>query len=138
MAKGQKIILAGQRKSKQKSRKSNKDEFIDTRFPRMFSEENAKARLAQAQSITDLKNLGPSSEKEFHRAGIKSAQQLLKMGWVKAYIQLVRHNPRNCHSMFAYAIIGAVQNIEWNRISIEEKHQAQKLSAELRVKITRK
>lgn len=138
MVKDQKKIKAGQVKVKSKSRFNKKDEYIDTRFPRMFSDENSVERLAQATRIIDLKNLGPSSELEFHRAGIKNAQQLLGMGWEKAYTQLVRANHKNCHSMFAYAIIGAVKNVEWSRISEEDKQAAKKLSAILREKISKK
>ena len=109
-----------------------KDDSIDTRFPRMFSDDNSSKRLAQAQRITDLKNLGPSSEAAFHRAGIKTAQQFLRLGWKQAYTKLVQSNPRNCHSMFAYAIIGAVQNLEWNRIREIDKEAARILSHQLR------
>lgn len=138
MVKVQKKIKAAQIQVKSNSRYKNKAEDIDTRYPRMFSEENSLLRLSQAKAITDLKNLGPSSEKEFHRAGIKSAQQLLKMGWEKAYTKIVSRNSKNCHSMFAYAIIGAVKNQEWSRISEDDKLAARLVSQQLREKMSKK
>lgn len=99
-------------------------EKIDTRTPRMFGDEPAEQTLAAAQRISDLKNMGPVTEEVFKKAGIKTAPQFIKMGWKKAMIQLVKSNPKNRHTIFAYVLIGALTNKEWNRLSDEEKIEA--------------
>ncbi len=97
---------------------------IDTRTPRMFSEEPADEVLKKAQKIRDLKNLGTVTEKEFAKIGLTSAQQFIKLGWKKTLVKLVQKNPRNRHSIFAYALIGALTNTEFSRITEEEKAEA--------------
>lgn len=105
---------------------------IDTRRPRMFSDEPFKDRIKKATKVSDLKNLGPTSEKEFLKAGIKTANQFVKLGWKKSLEKLVKSNPKNRHSIFAYALIGALQNKEWNRISDEDKLEAKEFVASLK------
>jgi hypothetical protein len=105
---------------------------IDTRKPRMFSDEPAEQVLKIAVKISDLKNLGEVTERSFHRAGIKTAQQFIKMGWKKALIKLVALDPKNRHTMFAYALIGALTNKEWNGLSEEEKQEAKEFTLSLK------
>lgn len=98
----------------------------------MFRDEPNEEYFSRAKKISDLKNLGPESEKILNKAGIKTAQQFLKLGWKKCYVKMVQVNPRNRHSVFAYALIGAEKNIEWSRISDKDKEQARALTAELK------
>ncbi len=104
--------------------KSPLSTHIDTRTPRMFSEQPVEEVLKSAKKISDLKNLGAITEKEFVKIGITSAQQFIKLGWKKALFKLVQKNPRNRHSMFAYALIGALTNTELSRITDAEKAEA--------------
>lgn len=117
-----------------KSKKSSvkRDAASDMRRPRMFRDEPVEERLTSAKKISDLKNLGPASEKEFAKAGIKSAGQFIKMGWKKALIKLVKSNPKNRHSLFAYALIGALTNKEWNGLSEAEKKEAREFTNSLK------
>jgi predicted flap endonuclease-1-like 5' DNA nuclease len=112
------------KKDTSKKEKSEKIEKIDTRTPRMFSDEPAEEALVKAKNISDLKNLGPNAEKAFRKAGIKTANAFIKMGWKKAMIKLVKADPKNRHSMFAYALIGALQNKMWTGISESDKEEA--------------
>jgi hypothetical protein len=105
---------------------------IDTKTPRMFSDQPVKMRLATARRISDLKNLGPSSEKEFARAGINSVAEFFKLGWKKTMKKLVEAHPKNRHSLFAYALIGALTNQIWHKISDEEKQGAQRFVKSLK------
>ncbi|MNK91293.1 hypothetical protein D3C87_1113850 [compost metagenome] len=104
---------------------------IDTRKPRMFSDEPVEQVLKTAQKISDLKNLGEVTERTFHRAGIKTAPQFINMGWKKALIKLVALDPKNRHTMFAYALIGALTNKEWNGLSEDEKQEAKDFTKSL-------
>ena len=98
----------------------------------MFSEESADTYLANAKKISDLKNLGPASEIQLKNAKITSVKQLVGLGWKGAFKRLVRSNPKNRHAVFAYALIGALSNKQWNQISEQEKVEARQLSASLK------
>lgn len=120
-------------KGRKKSIQEDDDE-IDFSRPRMFSEDPIAVDFLKMKKISELKNLGPASESEFHKAGIKTPQQFKKMGWKKALEELVKVNPKNAHSVFAYALIGALNNKEWFRLSAEEKKEAQVFTKKLRTK----
>lgn len=110
---------------KKKSKESSPDlDKIDTRTPRMFSDEPPEQILKTAQKISDLKNLGIKAQQEFHKAGIKTVAQFTKLGWKKSLLKLAKSNPKNRHSVFAYALIGALNNKDWTAISEEEKAEA--------------
>lgn len=115
-------------KSKSKKSGTGKDDGIsakmDTRRPRLFSDEPAEDVLQKAKKISDLKNLGEVSEKQFAKVGITTAQQFIKLGWKKTMKKLIEYDPKHRHSMYAYALIGALTNTEFNRISEEEKAEA--------------
>ncbi len=104
----------------------------------MFSDESPTERIKKAQKISDLKNLGPVSEVEFAKAGIKSVDHFVKMGWKKALIKLTKSNPKNRHSIYAYALIGALENLEWNRISDSQKQEAREFTKSLKPKNPKK
>lgn len=120
------VIPKEKKKSAKVNRKKNLQDEKITQFkkPSMFRDELPSAVLEKAKVISDLKNLGPTSEKVFSKAGIKTAQQFIKLGWKKAMIKLVESDPRNRHTMFAYALIGALTNREWNGLSEIEKAEA--------------
>lgn len=102
--------------------------------PKMFRDEPASVRFETALRVSDLKNLGPSTEKAFAEIGIKTAKQFKKLGWQKTMTLLIKRNPKNNHSLYAYALIGALENIEWNRISDKQKKAAQEFCGKLRDK----
>jgi predicted flap endonuclease-1-like 5' DNA nuclease len=129
---------SGTKNKKSDLNKKEKPEKIDTRRPRMFSDEPAQQVLSAATKISDLKNLGPVSEKVFKKAGIKTAQQFIKMGWKKALVMLVKDNPKNAHSLFTYALIGALKNQEFSHISDADKIEAQSFTKELRDSLKKK
>ena len=104
----------------------------------MFSDEPAQEVLSAATKISDLKNLGVVAEAAFKKAGIKTAQQFIKMGWKKALVLLVNKNPKNAHSLFTYALIGALKNKEFTHISDADKIEAQIFTKELRDTLKKK
>ena len=121
---------------KQKSKKIT-DEFNlkghrISKTPQMFSDAPAEEVFSKARKISDLKNLGLVAEKSFHKAGIKTVAQFQKLGWQKTLKKLVTVNPKNRHSIFTYALIGALKNVEWNALSEEEKAQARAFTQSLK------
>ncbi|MFS4459717.1 TfoX/Sxy family DNA transformation protein [Bdellovibrio sp. HCB2-146] len=122
------------KKDVKKSVKEDKTyEKIDTRRPRLFSDEPAEEKLKTAKKISDLKNLGSVTEKQFAKVGITTAAQFIKLGWKKTMVKLVAANPKHRHSIYAYALIGALQNVEFNRISDSEKQEAREFVRSLPV-----
>lgn len=112
---------------KGKTKKKKEDEVstkLDTRRPRMFSDEPVEDALKKAKKISDLKNLGEVTEKQFAKIGITTAPQFIKLGWKKTLKKLVEFDPKHRHSLYAYALIGALTNTEFSRISDEEKEEA--------------
>lgn len=118
--------------TKKKAKAQDEEEIIDTRRPRMFSDEPGEKSVLKAKKISDLKNLGPESERTFSNAGIKTAPQLVQMGWKKAMVKLCKSNPKNNHSIFAYAVIGALENRMWHLISEDSKREAREFMKSLR------
>lgn len=120
--------------SKSKSKASSKkisEKFVP-RPPQMFRNEAHEKTALKAKKISDMKNLGHTMEKVFLKAGIKNPQQMVKLGWKKVMEQLCKHNPKNNHSILAYAVIGALQDKIWNLISEEDKIEARLFMKSLR------
>jgi len=112
--------------AKKKRAKKDEDNYdnIDTRTPRMFSDEPVEDVFKKAKKVSDLKNLGPKTEEALLKVGIKSAAQFIKLGWKKTMEKLVKFDPQYRHSLFAYALIGALTNKDWGGISEQEKEEA--------------
>lgn len=106
---------------------------IDTRRPRMFSDEPAATVLQKAKKISDLKNLGEVTEKKFAKVGIVTASQFIKLGWKKAWAKLIELDSSHRHSLFGYALIGALTNTEFTHITDAEKAEARAFAKSLAV-----
>jgi hypothetical protein len=117
--------IPGTKKTKAKRIKEEKiDLKMDTRKPRMFSDEPVDDVLEKAKKVSDLKNIGPTMEAELKSAGIKDAATFIRLGWQASLKKVVAKNPKYRHSIAAYTFIGALTNTEWNRIPEEKKTEA--------------
>lgn len=132
-------------KKKPKTTKKEKDPLagidykrMDTRRPKMFADEAPEKIFEKAKSIADLKNLGPQTDKHFKKAGIKTVDAFVKMGWQKAFTKMVKVNPKLRHTLYAYALIGALRNIDMFHITEAEKVEAKALNAALKPKAEKK
>lgn len=105
---------------------------LDLKTPSMFRDESPELALSSAKKISDLKNLGPMAEVQFKQAKIKSVKEFVTLGWKGAMQKLVKANPKHRHSIYAYALIGALKNIEWNAISDQDKQEAREFVASLK------
>lgn len=127
----------GKVKAKNQKEKPVKIEPVsatDMRKPRMFRDESLEDNLHKIKTIQDFKNFGPATEKIFIQANIKTPAVFMKLGWKKTFAKLCEVNPKHNHSLFAYALIGALENKEWNAISEDLKKEAQVFAKELRDK----
>ncbi len=71
-------------------------------------------------AIRTLRNLGPASEEAFHRAGIRTAEEILEMGADAAYARLLEAGERP-HFIGFYVLHMAVQGRPWNSCKGAEK-----------------
>lgn len=120
-----------------KTNKIKSDEFNlnghrISKTPQMFSDEPTEDIFTKVTKISELKNLGPVTEKTFHKAGIKNAAQFKKLGWKKTFKKIIAISPKNHHSVFTYALIAALKNIEIGGLSEEDKAQARTFTQSLK------
>lgn len=134
-------IPAKKKKSLEPKAKSTEDllekskNWTFSKQPTLFSDgQTPEEVLKKAKKFSDLKNLGPVTDKHFADAKIKSVGEFKKMGWEKAFRKLVAVSPKNRHAIYGYALIGALKNINLFQISEEDKKRARELSKELKVK----
>lgn len=118
-------IPARKKPGGKKTKEEKIDLKMDTRKPRMFSDEPADNVLEKAQKTSDLKNIGPTMEAELKAAGIKDAQTFIRLGWQASLKKVIAKNPKYRHAIAAYTFIGALTNTEWNRIPVDQKAEAQ-------------
>ena len=71
--------------------------------------------------IQRVKYIGPKISKLLIDSGIKSAEQLTKLGAVKAYIKILKKFPEKRHLMLLYVMYTGLQNKHFTDISKEEK-----------------
>ena len=133
-------IPKGKKKTPKKTSllKTEKVSVADMRKPRMFRDEPPEDRLKTAKKISDLRNFGPTTERHFNEIGVRTVQQFSKLGWKKVFEKLSRKNPKSCHAMYAYAMIGALQNRDFGHISESDKAEAREWAAHIRLKLKKR
>lgn len=81
--------------------------------------------------LTSMANIGPEMAGKLRAAGIHSAEELMEAGSRQAFFQLKTLYPQVC-LVHLYALEGAIQNVEFNRLSREEKRELKAFSDCLR------
>ena len=71
--------------------------------------------------LRDLPGLGPKSEEWLTEVGIKTPEQLKKIGAVEAFIKLKNESRSKPSLNFLYALVGAIEGEHWLRIAKTEK-----------------
>ncbi len=74
--------------------------------------------------IEKAKNLGPLTGAELRAVGIESVQQLQALGWEKAFESWVNVFPERVNLNALYALIGAVEELDWREIPADQKQEA--------------
>ena len=69
---------------------------------------------------SSIRNLGPASDQFFGRAGIKTAEQIEKLGADEAYFQGLRAGGQP-HFIGFYALVMGLQGRPWNDCKGKEK-----------------
>lgn len=71
-------------------------------------------------SVSTIPNIGPATEAEFARAGIRTAEELRGMGADAAYAALLSSGTRP-HFIAYYALVMGLQGRPWNDCAGAEK-----------------
>ena len=72
-------------------------------------------------SLKSLNGLGAKSQEKLHSIGITTKKDLHDIGPVRAYMKLKAAYPNTVSLNFLYAMVGALENVDWREIANEEK-----------------
>ncbi len=85
-----------------------------------------------------MRNLGPACEQDLNAAGISTAEELIALGPVEAFVKMLigrkqqGHDTKCCNAAYLYALYGAIHDIDWREVPEEKKQEFKKLTAEMR------
>jgi DNA transformation protein len=71
-------------------------------------------------NIADLPNFGPKSQQMLVQAGIKTVEQLQKLGAVRAYLQVKRRSGKASLNLL-WAMEGALTGQHWQEVARHER-----------------
>ena len=71
--------------------------------------------------LSELKGLGPKSQKCLHEIGIETPEHLKEIGAVRAFIKLRKECSTKPSLNFLYALVGALEGAHWAQIAKKEK-----------------
>jgi DNA transformation protein len=75
--------------------------------------------------VSSIRNLGPASDREYGRAGIKTAEELRRIGPDEAYRRLLIAGSKP-HFIGYYAMVMGLQGRPWNDCQGAEKTELRK------------
>ena len=73
--------------------------------------------------VSQLKGLGPKTEKYLNNIGIYTRDDLAAVGAVPAYLKLIDSGQIIPHLSFLYALVGALEDRSWLDIANTEKER---------------
>ncbi len=77
--------------------------------------------------LTSMMNIGNEMAKKLISVGIDSSEELIEAGAQDAFFKLKQKYPNVC-LVHLYTLEGAIQNIEFNRLSEDTKRELKKFS----------
>lgn len=90
------------------------------------------------RAIGEMRNLGPACEAALNAAGIRTAEELKRLGAEGAFLKMLASRrlagqARNyCHAAFLYALYGAIHDLDWKDVPEAKKQEFKALTAEIR------
>lgn len=82
--------------------------------------------------IAKARNLGPQTAIELDAVGINTREELIEVGWEEAFARVAELFPKRLHLTMAYALIGAIEDLDWRSIPPDLQARAKKLVAAMR------
>ena len=77
--------------------------------------------------LTSLSNIGMEMARKLRAVGIGTAEELIKVGSRQAFFRLKELYPQVC-LVHLYALEGAIQNVEFNHLTEEQKRELKAFS----------
>ena len=77
--------------------------------------------------LTSMMNIGREIVRKLTSVGIDSPEKLLEAGAKEAYFRMKQIYPQIC-LVHLYALEGAIQRTEFNRLTVEKKKELQEFS----------
>lgn len=90
------------------------------------------------RKISEMRNLGPATQKDLNAAGMYTAEDLKQHGPEGAFVKMLvgrkqlGRSGRCCNAAYLYAIYGAIHGIDWRQLPEKKKAEFRAFSAELR------
>lgn len=81
--------------------------------------------------LTSMRNIGKAIEKKLKSVGIYSAEELTKLGGKEAFFRLKTQYPNIC-LVHLYTLQGAIDDIEYNQLPDEVKHDLKSFNDNLK------
>lgn len=81
--------------------------------------------------LSSMRNIGKEMEKKLRSVGICSAEELIKLGSKESFFRLKMRYDNVC-LVHLYTLQGAIDGIEYNRLSDEVKRDLKKFSDSLK------
>jgi DNA transformation protein and related proteins len=106
--------------------------------PKNTSGKQASKRKVDDRTISQMRNLGPTCERDLNAAGITTAKQLIEVGVEAAFIKMLSarkatgRSAKCCNAAYLYALHGAIHDCDWRELPEKTKLKYKQLSAELR------
>ena len=72
------------------------------------------------QKLISMKNIGIEMQRKLESVGIDSPKKLIDIGAEKSFLCLKEHYPKIC-LVYLYVLEGAINNIEYTKISNKRK-----------------
>ena len=82
--------------------------------------------------LIKARNLGPASAREFGKLGIHTLEHLRELGWKEACLLWAEKFPARVNLNAFRSVIGAVYDVDWNRIPPREEEAARRILHQLR------
>lgn len=74
--------------------------------------------------LSELQNLGPTTEERLNAVGVASAEELDSVGAIEAYRRLKERYPRETSLNALYAMVGALLDVRWTELPDEVRARA--------------
>lgn len=84
------------------------------------------------ERLSDLRNLGPSSEEILPRAGITTPEELERLGSVEAYRRIVERGVRDWNVIGLWALEGALLDLPWSGLPHDRREELRELAGRIR------
>jgi hypothetical protein len=90
------------------------------------------------RKISEMRNLGPTCEKDLNAAGIFTAADVIRLGAEETFLRMLLGrseqgiSAKSVNAAYLYAIFGAIHDLDWRNIPEAQKIEFKALAQEIR------